>query len=32
MNWQDVIVKVAEYAMWTAIVWAGAWCWVRATQ
>lgn len=32
MSWQEVIVKVAEYAMWTGIVWAIVWPWVRSNQ
>lgn len=32
MNWQEVIVKVAEYAMWTGIVWGIGWTWVRSVQ
>lgn len=26
-GWPDVVVKVAECAMWASIVWACAWLW-----
>lgn len=32
MNWQEVIVKVAEYAMWTGIVWGIGWALTRPSQ